>query len=156
VLSKNIKTEVSLIGSLVHRFLHILLTKYFRIFQTKYTRPNSKNCGGKMAKVIPSSLFDSGREKEEVYIASTFGICAGLLRQREFSKGGFIRSSCFDEIISSMNAIELEKCSGDHDHEPIVNGNNIEVTPNTHVTDSFRVFFVQKELKFLSLLHLLL
>lgn len=56
---------------------------------------------------VPASLFDSGREKDEVYVASLFGICAGLLRQRDISLKSFIRSPFFSSVVQAVNEVKI-------------------------------------------------
>lgn len=54
---------------------------------------------GEIQSVDPRHLRPSSREgdlnKQPSYllVASSFGLCAGLLRQREFAEGGFVRSA---------------------------------------------------------------
>ena len=121
-------------------------TKYFRTFQTKFRRRRSKDCGGKTGETFASTYFVPGREKEEIYVATAFGICAGLLRQREFSKDSFILSKKFQEVRNAFNKIDLRGCEAKDDVDAQNNaGNNI--TPKTariHKLESHLKLFQSK------------
>ena len=36
---------------------------------------------------------DLNKQPSYLFVVSSFGLCAGLLRQREFAEGGFVRSA---------------------------------------------------------------
>ena len=48
------------------------------------------------------------RQPPSVYVASSFGLCAGLLRHREIPKDGFVMSSRFTVVQNSINGIVLD------------------------------------------------
>ena len=48
------------------------------------------------------------RQPRNFCIASSFGLCAGLLRQRDIAPNGLIRSPNFKSVVSVINAISLD------------------------------------------------
>ena len=48
---------------------------------------------------------DLNRHPSYLFVVSSFGLCFGLLRQREFAEGGFVRSAKFSPVV---NVLELE------------------------------------------------
>ena len=76
-----------------------------------------------------SKEFSAGHEKEEVFVATAFGICSGLLRQKEFSKDGFVLSEKFKDIVREVNAVVLDDGGGGSKGHGDVDPN--QVTPKT-------------------------
>ena len=63
--------------------------------ETRELKPATKNCSFSK---IPRNL----------YVATSFGLCAALLRQREFSPNGFIGSAKFTPVQDAMNFVILD------------------------------------------------
>ena len=51
---------------------------------------------------------DLNRQPSYLFVVSSFGLCAGLLRQREFAEGGFLRSAKFSHVVNALNGIKLD------------------------------------------------
>lgn len=47
------------------------------------------------------------RMPSNLYVASTFGLCAGLLRQKEIPPDSLVRSPLFNSVISMFNSVQL-------------------------------------------------
>ena len=47
------------------------------------------------------------RQPSHLYVVSSFGLCAGLLRQRQFALDCFVRSEKFASVVDSLNGIDL-------------------------------------------------
>ena len=47
------------------------------------------------------------RQSGNSYVVSSFGICAGLLRQREFPAHGFVRSQNIIPVVNAVNGMAL-------------------------------------------------
>ena len=54
---------------------------------------------------------DFNRQPSHLIVVSSFGLCAMLLRQREFSEDGFLRSQKFASVVNTLNGIELDSHS---------------------------------------------
>ena len=67
------------------------------------------------------------RQPRNMFVASSFGLCAGLLRQREIPPDGLISSPCFQSVLKLVNSITF-------DLEPS-NMNNINSGGKTRVVD---------------------
>lgn len=52
---------------------------------------------------------DFNRQPSHLFVVSSFGLCAGLLRQREFANDGLIRSSKFAPVVEAVNRIVLDR-----------------------------------------------
>ena len=48
------------------------------------------------------------RQPRNLYVATSFGFCASLLRQREFPQNGFIRSAEFSSVQNSIICVKLD------------------------------------------------
>ena len=48
---------------------------------------------------------DFNRQPPHLYVVSSFGLCAGLLRQRKFAPDCFVRSEKFASVVDSLNGI---------------------------------------------------
>ena len=48
------------------------------------------------------------RQPNNLYVASTFGLCAGLLRQREFPVDGLVNSQKISVVVDAVNRIALD------------------------------------------------
>ena len=51
---------------------------------------------------------DFNRQPSHLYVVSSFGLCAGLLRQRKFAPDCFVRSEKFASVVDSLNGIDLD------------------------------------------------
>ena len=58
------------------------------------------------AKSSNSSKFN--RMPSTLYVASTFGLCAGLLRRKEILPDGLICSPVFESVVSMLNSVALD------------------------------------------------
>ena len=67
------------------------------------------------------------RQPRNMFVASSFGLCAGLLRQREIPPDGLISSPCFQSVLKLVNSITF-------DLEPS-NVNDINSGGKTRVVD---------------------
>ena len=56
----------------------------------------------------PANSVQWNRQPRNLCIASSFGLCAGLLRQRDIAPNGLIRSPNFKSVVSVINAISLD------------------------------------------------
>lgn len=83
--------------------------KIFSAFPNEIAKTKLKALWRENGATAPASIFDGGREKDEVYVATTFGICVGLLRQQKVSEDGFLKSEKFQEIVDAINSIRLGK-----------------------------------------------
>ena len=57
------------------------------------------------------------RQPRNLYVATSFGLCASLLRQREFPQNDFIRSPEFSSVQNAINCVTL-------DSKPSLGGKN--------------------------------
>ena len=48
------------------------------------------------------------RQPNNLYVVSTFGLCAGLIRQREFPADGLINSNKITTVVDAVNKIALD------------------------------------------------
>ena len=46
----------------------------------------------------------------KLFVASSFGLCAALLRQRDISQDGFVGSAKFIPVVDAVNGIALDDC----------------------------------------------
>ena len=51
------------------------------------------------------------KQPRNLYVATSFGLYASLLRQREFPQNGFIRSAEFSSVQNSINCVKLDSKS---------------------------------------------
>ena len=56
----------------------------------------------------PANSVRWNRQPRNLCIASSFGLCAGLLRKRDIAPNGMIRSPNFKSVVSVINAISLD------------------------------------------------
>ena len=68
---------------------------------------------------------DLNRQPSYLFVVSSFGLCAGLLRQREFAEGGFVCSAKFSPVVNALNGIKL-----DSDLSCNFGGKGFTVNPN--------------------------
>ena len=54
-------------------------------------------------KPVNASCSFHTRQPNNLYVASTFGLCAGLLRQREFPADGFVRWNKISAVVDAAN-----------------------------------------------------
>lgn len=54
---------------------------------------------------------DFNRQPSHLYVVSSFGLCAGLLRQRQFAPDCFLRSEKFASVVDLLNGFELNSDS---------------------------------------------
>ncbi|KAJ7387589.1 hypothetical protein OS493_000923 [Desmophyllum pertusum] len=59
----------------------------------------------------PAKNFSYNTKPRNLYVASSFGLCTALLRQREFPRDGFNGSPEFDAVKDAMNCIVLDSRS---------------------------------------------
>lgn len=48
------------------------------------------------------------RMPSTLYVASTFGLCAGLLRRKEIPSGGLLCSPVFEPVVTKLNSVALD------------------------------------------------
>ena len=51
---------------------------------------------------------DFNRQPPHLYVVSSFGLCAGLLRQQKFAPDCFVRSEKFASVVDTLNGIDLD------------------------------------------------
>ena len=54
---------------------------------------------------------DFNRQPSHLYVVSSFGLCAGLLRQRQFAPDCFLRSEKFASVVDLLNGTDLNSDS---------------------------------------------
>ena len=72
-----------------------------------------------------SGESDLNRQPSYLFVVSSFGLCAGLLQQREFTEGGFLRSAKSSHVVNALNGIKL-----DSDLSCSFGGKGFTVNPN--------------------------
>lgn len=68
--------------------------------EISYVDPRELRCASVGCKI--------NRQPKQVYVVSSFGLVCALLRQREYPQDGFIKSTEFTNVISSLNSVKLE------------------------------------------------
>lgn len=82
--------------------------KIFSYFPREIARVKALDVWRENGRRASSKVFEFGRENGDVYMATAFGISAGLLRQREFVGNGFVHSAAFNQIVEAVNCVELD------------------------------------------------
>ena len=54
---------------------------------------------------------DFNRQPVHLFVVSSFGLCAGLLRQRKFAEDEFLSSDKFASVVNTLNGIKLDSDS---------------------------------------------
>ena len=73
----------------------------FQVFPDEVKVPASRE-------LEPANSVRWNRQPRNLCIGSSFGLCAGLLRQRDVAPNGRIRSPNFKSVVSVINAISLD------------------------------------------------
>lgn len=73
----------------------------FNSWKTRELTPATNNCSHSYSK-----------NTWNLYVATLFGLCATLLRQRDFPPNGFIGSSEFNSVQNAMNCVILDSNTG--------------------------------------------
>ena len=72
-----------------------------QLVETRELKPATNNCSNSYSK-----------NTRNLYVATSFGLCAALLRQRDFPRDGFIESSEFNSVRNAMNCVILDSDTG--------------------------------------------